>query len=164
MKNPFKRWDVTLTLVFFLATIPAERFEIFSLLEDQTISFRHNVRATQGNPELAQLREEIMIVALDEAFYEEYGSFPFRRTDHGKIAKILAGFGAKVVGLDFLHSLVEGDRLDVVATSSRSASLGEDPSAVVATVSGQPGHGQYASPVRRSGREPRLPSVESERI
>jgi len=43
-----------------------------------------------------------MIVALDEALYEEYGSFPFRRTDLGKIAEVLSGFGARVVGLDFL--------------------------------------------------------------
>jgi hypothetical protein len=34
MKNPLKRWDVAVTLVFFLLTIPAERFEVFSLLED----------------------------------------------------------------------------------------------------------------------------------
>jgi len=43
-----------------------------------------------------------MIVALDEELYEEYGSFPFRRTDLGKIAEILSGFGARVVALDFL--------------------------------------------------------------
>ena len=43
-----------------------------------------------------------MSVALDEALYEEFGSFPFRLTDLGKLAKILSGFGARVVGLDFL--------------------------------------------------------------
>ncbi len=43
-----------------------------------------------------------MIVALDGALYEEYGSFPFRRTDLGKIAHIFSGFGARVVGFDFL--------------------------------------------------------------
>jgi adenylate cyclase len=102
MRNPLKRWDVALTLLFFLFTIPAERYEIFSLLEDQTISFRHILRASLGDPELTQLRDEIMIVALDEDLYTEYGSFPFRRTDLGKIAEILSGFGAKVVALDFL--------------------------------------------------------------
>lgn len=102
MKNPLKRWDVAITLVFFLLTIPAERFEVFSLLEDQTISYRHILRTVYGDPEYTRLRDEIMIVALDEDLYEEYGSFPFRRTDLGKIAEILAGFGAKVVGLDFL--------------------------------------------------------------
>jgi CHASE2 domain-containing sensor protein/tRNA A-37 threonylcarbamoyl transferase component Bud32 len=102
MKNPLKRWDVAVTLVFFLLTIPAERFEVFSLLEDQTISYRQIFRSVFGDPELTRLRDEIMIVSLDEASYEEYGSFPFRRTDLGKIAVILSGFGAKVVGLDFL--------------------------------------------------------------
>jgi CHASE2 domain-containing sensor protein/tRNA A-37 threonylcarbamoyl transferase component Bud32 len=102
MKNPLKRWDVFATLVFFLLTIPAERFEVFSLLEDQTISFRHILRAGLGDPEITQLREEIMIVALDEALYEEYGSFPFRRTDLGRIAQRLSEFGASVVVMDFL--------------------------------------------------------------
>ena len=102
MKNPLKRLDVAITIVFFLLTIPAERFEVFSLLEDQTISIRQIFRTVFGDPELTKLRDEIMIVALDEALYEEYGSFPFRRTDLGKIAEILSGFGARVVGLDFL--------------------------------------------------------------
>jgi CHASE2 domain-containing sensor protein/tRNA A-37 threonylcarbamoyl transferase component Bud32 len=102
MKNPLKRWDVALALVIFLLTIPAERFEIFSLVEDQTISYRQIFRTVFGDPEITRLREEIMIVALDEALYEKYGSFPFRRTDLGKIANILSGFGAKVVALDFL--------------------------------------------------------------
>ncbi|MBD3646632.1 MAG: CHASE2 domain-containing protein, partial [Pseudomonadales bacterium] len=102
MKNPLKRWDVALTLVFFLLTIPAERFEIFSVVEDQTISYRQILRTTLGDPEQTRLSEDIMIVALDEGLYEEYGSFPFRRTDLGKVAKILSGFGAEVVAMDFL--------------------------------------------------------------
>ena len=102
MKNPFKRWDVSLALVFFLLTIPAERFEIFSLLEDQTLSYRQIFRTVFGDPELTRLREDILIVSLDEDLYEEYGSFPFRRTDLGKISKILSDLGARVVALDFL--------------------------------------------------------------
>ena len=102
MKNPLKRWDVFATLIFFLLTIPAERYEIFSLVEDQTISFRHILRASLGDPAITQLRDDIMIVSLDEALYEEYGSFPFRRTDLGVIAQRLSQFGASVVTMDFL--------------------------------------------------------------
>lgn len=102
MKNPLKRWDVFVTLLLFLLTIPAERYEIFSLVEDQTISIRHILRVGLGDPAETQLREEIMVVALDEALYEEYGSFPFRRTDLGQIAQRLSQFGASVVVLDFL--------------------------------------------------------------
>jgi CHASE2 domain-containing sensor protein len=102
MKNPLKRWDVFATLIFFLLTIPAERYEIFSLVEDQTISFRHILRASLGDPATTQLRDDIMIVSLDESLYEEYGSFPFRRTDLGVIAQRLSQFGASVVTMDFL--------------------------------------------------------------
>jgi len=102
MKNPFKRWDVFLTLIVLLLSIPAERFEVFSLAEDQTIAFRHLFRTTMGDDETMRLRDEIMIVALDEELYEEYGSFPFRRTDLGEIATRLSQFGAGVIVLDFL--------------------------------------------------------------
>ncbi|MFT7245234.1 MAG: CHASE2 domain-containing sensor protein [Candidatus Azotimanducaceae bacterium] len=102
MKNPLKRWDVFATLIFFLLTIPAERYEIFSMVEDQTISFRHILRASLGDPATTQLRDDIMIVSLDESLYEEYGSFPFRRTDLGVIAQRLSQFGASVVTMDFL--------------------------------------------------------------
>tara|TARA_B100000676_G_C17832681_1_gene708690 strand:- start:226 stop:432 length:207 start_codon:yes stop_codon:yes gene_type:complete len=67
MKNPFKRWDVALTLAFFLLTVPAELYEVFSVLEDQTIFYRHIFRTVFGDPELTHLRDEIMLVTLDEA-------------------------------------------------------------------------------------------------
>ena len=102
MKNPLKRWDVFLTLLVLLLTIPAERFELFSLIEDQTISFRHILRNSLGDPEDRRLRDDIIIVALDESLYEEYGSFPFRRTDLGKISSTLNSLGASVIGMDFL--------------------------------------------------------------
>jgi adenylate cyclase len=85
MKNPLKRWDVALTLILFLLTIAAERLETFSMLEDQTISYRQIFRTVYGDPEITRLSDVIMIVTLDEELYEEYGSFPFRRTDLGKI-------------------------------------------------------------------------------
>jgi len=63
MKNPLKRWDVFLTLLVLLVTIPAERYEIFSLVEDQTISFRHILRSTLGPDEYTTLSDKIMLVA-----------------------------------------------------------------------------------------------------
>lgn len=102
MKNPLKRWDFVLTLVFLLLTIPAERYELFSALEDQTLSFRQILRTTLGDPARARLRDEIVMVTLDEDLYAEYGSFPFRRTDLGRIASTLSSLGARVVVLDFL--------------------------------------------------------------
>lgn len=102
MKNPMKRWDVFLALVFFLIAIPAEYQEIFTLLEDQTLAFRHIFRMSLGDPEVTRFSDEIVLVSLDEELYEEYGSYPFRREDLGKIARILSSVGAKVVAMDSL--------------------------------------------------------------
>jgi CHASE2 domain-containing sensor protein len=101
MKNPLKRWDVFLTLICFLLVIPGERYEVFSLLEDQTIAYRHHFRQLYGDPAITKLSDEIVLVSLDEDLYQEYGSYPFRRTDLGKMAAILSGVGASVVVLDF---------------------------------------------------------------
>ena len=102
MKNPLKRWDVFITLVCFLLVIPAERYEVFSLLEDQTIAYRHLFRQVYGDPAMMQLSDEIVLVSLDGDLYQEYDSYPFRRTDLGKIASTLSDMGASVVVLDFL--------------------------------------------------------------
>jgi CHASE2 domain-containing sensor protein/tRNA A-37 threonylcarbamoyl transferase component Bud32 len=102
MKNPLKRWDVFITLVVLFLTIPAERYESISLLEDQSISMRQILRTSLGDASHTRLRDEIMIVSLDEDLYAEYGSFPFRRTDLGRIAQLLGHFGASVIAMDFL--------------------------------------------------------------
>jgi len=78
MKNPLKRWDVFLTVVFFLIAIPAAYNEIFTLLENQVLSYRHTLRTSFGHP--TQFSDEIVLVSLNEERYEMYGNFPIRRT------------------------------------------------------------------------------------
>ena len=102
MQNPLKRWDVLLTLVMCVLMIPSERYEIFSLVEDQTIAARHIMRNYLPDANERVIRDDIIVVALDEDLYEEYGSFPFRRTDLGTLAHKLSTIGARVVVLDFL--------------------------------------------------------------
>ncbi|HAT49340.1 MAG TPA: adenylate/guanylate cyclase domain-containing protein, partial [Alphaproteobacteria bacterium] len=88
---------------FFLLVIPAEYFEIFSLLEEQTISVRHILRQNYGDPEKMRFpSEQIVLVNTDETFFKEYKSFPLRRTDIGKIAENLKTLGAKVIAIDLL--------------------------------------------------------------
>ncbi|MBF0622228.1 MAG: adenylate/guanylate cyclase domain-containing protein [Magnetococcales bacterium] len=102
MKNLMKRYDVFLTILFFLLAIPAERFELFSLLEDQTISFRHILRSSYGSPEKTGFTKDIVLVNTDEEFFKDYKSFPLRRTDIGHIVENLSFLGAKVIALDIL--------------------------------------------------------------
>lgn len=91
-----KRYDIIATVVLFLLAIPAERFELLSMLEQQADSFRQPMR-TQ-----VQLSDDIVFVNLDEAFFDAYGSWPLRREDLGRIALNLRKLGARVVGVDML--------------------------------------------------------------
>ncbi|MEO5376531.1 MAG: CHASE2 domain-containing protein [Magnetococcus sp. DMHC-6] len=102
MKKLFRRYDLIFTVLLFILAVPAEYYEIFSLLEDQTISFRHIFRMHYGNKDDTTFSKEIVLVNTDEAFFQEYGSYPLRRTDIGKIAENLHTLGAKVVALDIL--------------------------------------------------------------
>ncbi|MGN7613403.1 CHASE2 domain-containing protein [Magnetococcales bacterium HHB-1] len=98
----FKRWDFILTIMLFLSAVPAEYYEIFSLLEDQTLSVRHLLRWQYGDKALQRPSDDIVLINTDEDFFEEYQSFPLRRTDLAKIATNLKKLGAKVIALDVL--------------------------------------------------------------
>lgn len=103
MKKILGRYDIWVTITLFLAAIPAEYHEAFSLLEEQTLSARQILRMSYGDPEeTAFSQDQIMIVNTDEQFFQEYGSFPLRRTDIARIATQLDGMGAKVIALDVL--------------------------------------------------------------
>ncbi len=98
----FVRNDILATIFLFLLMIPAEYHESFALLEEQTISFRQILRISMAPKEKTQFSKEIFLVNTDERFFAQYGSFPLRRTDLGKIAENLTALGAKVVALDML--------------------------------------------------------------
>ena len=51
MNKILQRYDIIATILFFLLAIPAGYFEFFSLLEEQTISFRHMLRQNYGDPQ-----------------------------------------------------------------------------------------------------------------
>ncbi|MBF0184106.1 MAG: adenylate/guanylate cyclase domain-containing protein [Magnetococcales bacterium] len=103
MKKLLGRYDLLATILLFLLAIPAEYYESFALLEEQTISFRHLLRQNMGKKEETQFsKDAIVLVNTDEKFFKEYGSFPLRRTDIGKIAENLRDLGAKVVAVDLL--------------------------------------------------------------
>ncbi|NQU65690.1 MAG: adenylate/guanylate cyclase domain-containing protein [SAR324 cluster bacterium] len=114
MKNLLKRYDIFFTFLIFMLMIPAEQNEWFSSFEDQFVSIRHILRTSYADPELVRFpQEKIAIVVQDDAFFKEYGSFPLRRDDIGKMAENIAFLGAKVVMVDILFDF--------------ASSYGEDP-------------------------------------
>lgn len=98
----FKRRDLQIILLLFLLIIPAEHKEFFSLLEEQTLSFRQILRISQADPQETRFSDNIVLVNTDEAFFKEYKSFPLRRTDIGRIIENITALGGTVVGLDML--------------------------------------------------------------
>ncbi len=103
MKKILGRYDILITIAVFMAMIPAEYNETFALLEEHTLSFRQIMRMSYGEAEqTAFSQDQIIMVNTDEAFFQEYGSFPLRRTDIARIATQLDLMGAKVIALDVL--------------------------------------------------------------
>ncbi|HSG90761.1 MAG TPA: serine/threonine-protein kinase [Pseudomonadales bacterium] len=103
MQNLLKRYDILWTVLIFLLMIPAEHFEIFSLIEDEFLSYRHLIRWQAADVDAVTFSsDDIVLINTDEEFYEEYGGFPLRRADYGVIARNLAALGARVVAIDAL--------------------------------------------------------------
>ena len=102
MRKMSRRYDIILTALFFLIAIPAQHFEWFSLLEDQTLSFRHQLRLAYGDSKALAPSSDVVLVNVDEPFFKAYKSFPLRRTDIGAIVTNLKALGARVVAVDML--------------------------------------------------------------
>lgn len=97
-----RRYDlIAIVSVFFFAVF-FEYQEAFSLLEDETLSYRQILRTHYGDPQYTTPSEDIVIIYTDEAFYEEYGVYPLRRVDLSTIVVRLAHLGASVIGVDML--------------------------------------------------------------
>ncbi len=98
-----KRYDVLWTIVFFALMLVAGQYQAFTLIEDQTLGFRHILRWQVADADMTAFRRDsIMMVNTDEEFYEEYGGFPLRRADYGVLARNLSELGASVVAIDAL--------------------------------------------------------------
>jgi adenylate cyclase len=102
MSGMTKRYDILFTIILFLIAIPAQHFEWFALLEDQTLSFRHQMRLAYGDSKKLAISPDVVVVNTDEAFFKAYKSFPLRRTDIAAIVTNLKALGAKVIAVDML--------------------------------------------------------------
>jgi len=123
MKMQIRRYDIVFIVILFLMSIAASYYEILSWVEDQTLSFRQGVRTVYGNPEKTTFRQDkIVLVTIDDVFFENYGRFPLRRSDLAAIIHNLDRLGAVVICVDLLMELpdsFEGDALlaDVLGKS-----------------------------------------------
>lgn len=97
-----KRFDLIAVVFFFLFAMVLEYREAFSLLEDETLSYRQILRNHFGDEYLASPADEVVIVYTDEEFYAEYDKFPLRRVDLSTIILRLHEMGARVIAVDML--------------------------------------------------------------
>lgn len=97
-----KRYDLIAVVFFFLLAMILEYREAFSLIEDETLSYRQILRTHYGDEYFTGPSEDVVIVYTDEDFYAEYDKYPLRRVDLSTIIVRLASMGAKVVGVDML--------------------------------------------------------------
>ena len=96
------RFDLPLVFLIFVAALFLEYEEAFTIIEDETISYRHLARSDYGDPSMIEPSETVTVVYTDEAFYEEYGVYPLRRVDLATIISRLGNMGAAVIGVDML--------------------------------------------------------------
>ena len=96
------RYDLIGVVFFFLLAMLLEYREAFSLIEDETLSYRQILRTHYGDEFFTSPSEDVVIVFTDEEFYSEYDKYPLRRTDLSTIILRLNDMGASVVAIDML--------------------------------------------------------------
>ncbi|HKI74381.1 MAG TPA: CHASE2 domain-containing protein, partial [Pseudomonadales bacterium] len=102
MGNSNRRYDLISIVIVFAVALLLQYTQAFSLLENETLSYRQILRTHYGATRYTAPSSDIVIVYTDEAFYKDYGAYPLRRADIGKLIRRLAKMGAKVIGVDML--------------------------------------------------------------
>jgi len=97
-----QRYDLYAIIFVFLLGILLEYQEAFSLLEDETLSYRQLMRTYLGDAEEVAPPDNVVIVYTDEGFYDQYGKYPLTRTDLARLIGTLHDMGAAVIGVDIL--------------------------------------------------------------
>jgi len=102
MGQLIKRYDVIVSVLFFLIAIPLQHFEALAVLEEPILSLRHEARDATHEARARKFSNDIILINTDEAFFRAYKSFPLRRTDIAALVRNLKDLGAKVVAVDML--------------------------------------------------------------
>ena len=123
MNKLIRRPDIWISFALFLLMIPAERLELFSSMENWLQGNRHIVRLNTLDADKTQFAyDDIIIVDTEEDFFDEYGSWPLKRSDIAKLTTIIKKLGAEVIALDMLMDFPNGyDEDPILAEALESA-------------------------------------------
>jgi PAS domain S-box-containing protein len=101
MKYLFKRSEIWGLLLIIFLTVTCEYYEILSLIEDQTLSYRQLIRTSYRYVSSTHKRE-VVLVSLDDKYYKETKAKPFRRSDLASIIQNVHKLGARQIIVDIL--------------------------------------------------------------
>jgi len=123
MGKLIRRPDLWISLALFLLMIPAERLELFSSIENWLQGNRHIIRLNTLDADKTQFAyDDIVIVDTEEKFFDEYGSWPLKRSDIAKLTTLIKKLGAEVIALDMLMDFPNGYGEDpILAEAMQSA-------------------------------------------
>ncbi len=96
------RNDILAIVLVFVLAVLFEFLEVFSLIEDETLSYRQILRTHFADEEYTSPSDDILVVYTDEDFYTDYDKYPLRRTDLSTVIVRLKEMGAAVIGVDML--------------------------------------------------------------
>ena len=113
-----KNYDLFAVILLFALAALLEFQENFSLIEDETLSYRQILRTHLGDPRITEPARDVVIVYTDEEFYSEYDMYPLRRSDLAKMIDRLKQMGSSVIGVDMLLDFKSAYGEDPILESS----------------------------------------------
>jgi PAS domain S-box-containing protein len=113
MKYIFKQCKVWGLLFIVIVTVFCEYYEILSLVEDQTLSYRQLLRTSFRHVSTNTQERDVVLVSLDNEYYNKTKIKPFKRSNLANIIRNVHKLGARLIVVDilmpFAHPEFDGD-------------------------------------------------------
>ncbi|KPA11611.1 Multi-sensor hybrid histidine kinase [Candidatus Magnetomorum sp. HK-1] len=101
MKSIFKRFDIYCLILLIIAAWFSEHYEVFTLIEDQTLSIRQLLRTS--NHDVKRFKDRnVVLVSLDDNFYKNINRKPFNRLELANIIQNVQKLGPKLIVVNLL--------------------------------------------------------------
>ena len=101
MKSILNRCEIWGLLLIVIFSVFCEYYELLSLIEDQTLSYRQLLRTSFRNVPSAYERD-VVLVSLDNDYYKKTKVKPFKRSDLANIIRNVHKLGAKQIVVNIL--------------------------------------------------------------
>ncbi len=101
MKKNYYRYDIYCLIFLIVSACLCEYYEAFTIIEDQTLSFRQLMRTSVRKIKKVQTRK-VVLVSLDDEFYQDLNQKPAKRSEIATLIQKIHALNPKLIVINLL--------------------------------------------------------------